>query len=147
MKAIRLALGDLLAADPATLAPATDANKIALIAAPFAATEDLVIGDLTFATFTGSAPKAGATGDQQSGIDPPTGDQVITILAPAGGYRFECTVAPGAPETIYGWALTDNAGTTLLAVGTLTSPVAIAAVSDFIDLGAVTMTFVLAPLY
>jgi hypothetical protein len=145
MRALRLALGELLAADVATLAAAT-ANKIALIAAPFTPGEGLVIGDLTLATFTGSTPKSGVSGAQQAGVNPVTSDQVITILAPAGGWRWECTAAPVAPEGIFGFALIDDTGATLLGVQALPSPVSIGAVGDFLDLGAVAMTFVLNPL-
>lgn len=146
MKALRLQLGDLLAADTTTLAPATNANKIALVNASFTPNENLAIGDLSFATFTGSTPKAGAAGTQGVGNDPTTGDQIITILTPVGGWRWTCTSAPTAPETIYGYALTDNAGATLLGVAALPAPVSIALVGDQIDLGAVEMTFVLQPL-
>jgi len=146
MKTVRLQLGELLAADATTLAPAADENTIALIAAPFTESEILLPGDLTLATFTGSAPKAGVAGAQQAGIDPTTGDQVITILAPVGGYRFECTAAPAEPETIYGYALMNDDQTLLFAVKALPVPVTIEAVADFIDLGAITMTIVAQPI-
>jgi len=146
MKTVRLQLGELLAADATTLAPAADANTVALIAAPFTPSEILLPGDLTLATFTGSAPKDGAVGAQQAGIDPTTGDQVITILAPLGGYRYECTVAPGAPETIYGYALMNDDQTLLFAVAALPVPVTITSVGDFIDLGAIIMTIVAQPI-
>lgn len=146
MKAVRLQLGELLAADATTLAPATDANIIALIAAPFTESENLTVAGLTLATFTGSAPIEGATGAQQSGVKPATGEQVITILAPAGGWRWECTAAPTAPEGIFGYALLSNDGLTLLAVHTLATPESIAAAGDFIDLGSVELTFNLAPI-
>lgn len=146
MKTVRLQLGELLAADATTLAPAANANEIALIAAPFTPGENLTIADLTFATFTGSAPKAGATGSQQAGIDPATQDQVITILAPAGGYRFECTATPSSPESIFGYALTTHLGAVLLGVVLFPAPLSIAEAGDFIDLGAVNMTLVSSPI-
>ena len=142
---IRVSIGELLAADVAFLA-AVAANKVALIVAPFAQSEILVFADLTFATFTDSAPKAGVAGTQQSGIRPGVGDQVITILAPAGGWRFECTVAPGVAETVFGFALLDNAGAVLLGTSILPSTVTIAAIGDFIDLGAVEMVINAAPI-
>jgi hypothetical protein len=145
VNSLRLALGDLLAADVPTLAPVA-ANKIALIAAPFVMDQNTVLAGLTLATFTGSAPKAGAAGAQQVGVDPATGDQVITILQPAGGYRFECTVAPATPETIYGAALINNAGTALLGLMELPNPINIAAVTDFVDVGTVEMRFVQQPI-
>lgn len=146
MKAVRLKLGELLAADATTLAPAADANKIALIAAPFVEDETLVVGDLTLASFTGSTPLEGEIGAQQAGIDPATQEQVITILAPAGGWRWECTVAPAEPQAIYGYALVDNAGTDLLGVAALPEAITIASVGDFIDLGSVNLRVVLQPL-
>lgn len=146
MKAVRLRLGELLAADATTLAPATDANIIALIAAPFTESENLTVAGLTLATFTGSAPIEGATGSQQSGVKPATGEQVVTILAPAGGWRWECTAAPTTPEGIFGYCLLSNDGLTILGVTTLPTPQSIAGVGDFIDLGAVELTFTLAPI-
>lgn len=146
IKAIRLSIGDLVAADVTYLA-AVAAMKVALVKAAFAPSEDLTLAALTLATFTGSAPKAGTAGAQQVGIDPSTGDQKITILAPAGGWRFECTVAPGTAETIYGYALTDNAGAVLLGTALLDTPVPIAAVADFVDLGKIEITIVRAPMF
>lgn len=145
MKALRIALGTLLAADVGTLAPVA-ANKIALINAPVAIQENLTVAGLSFASFTGSAPIAGAAGPQGVGVDPLTGDQLITILAPVGGWRFVCSVAPGAPELIYGYALTDNGGTTLLGAQLLPTPTPIANVGDEIDLGSVPITFVIQPM-
>lgn len=145
MKDLRLALGNLLAADVPTLAPVA-ANKVALVIAPFTPGEDTILSDLTLATFTGSAPKAGAAGAQQAGVDPVTQDQVITILTPVGGWRWECTVAPTPAQTIYGYALVDNAAAVLLAVEVLAAATTITNVGDYIDLGAIEMRFVLQPI-
>lgn len=146
MIAVRKQLGVLLAADSTTLAPAVSANEIALIAAPFTPSEDLVIASLTLATFTGSAPKVGVTGAQGVGNDPATQDQIVTNLAPAGGWRFVCTAAPTPPQQIYGYALTTTATGALLAVALLPIPVTITNVGDEIDLGAIQFTFVLTPI-
>jgi hypothetical protein len=145
MRAIRLALGELLAADVPTLAPAA-ANKIALITTPIAVSENVVFGDLHLATFTGSTPKSGINGAQQAGLNPLTGDQVITILAPAGGWRWEATVAPSPPQTVYGFALVDDGLAVLWGLQLLLVPITIATVGDFVDAGSVQMTFVLQPL-
>jgi len=146
MLSLRLALGDLLAADANTLAPPTDANVIALISAPFTLNENLVVGDLTLATFDVSTPKAIATGDQQVGLDPATGEQKITILAPAGGFRWEVTTTDDLPQTIYGYALLTDGLAALLAAQTLPTPITLSAVTQFIDLGAVEITFVTQPM-
>lgn len=135
MKAVRLQLGDLLAADATTLAPAANANEIVLVKAAFTPSEDMVIGDLTLADFDGYAPKAGVIGSQEVGIDPATGQQVITLKEAAGGWRFEVTGVTNLPQTIHGFGLTDSTGATLLAVQLLEEPVTLSAVGHFIDLG------------
>jgi len=145
IKALRLSVGELLVADVAFLA-AVLANKIALVTNSFTPNENLTFADFTLAVFTGSTPKAAVAGTQQAGIDPNTGAQTITILAPAGGWRWECTVAPGAPVVVTGFILTDNAGAVLLGMQQLTSTVTISAIGDFIDLGKVEMQVVSRPL-
>lgn len=145
MKALRLALGSLLAADVPTLAPAT-ANQVALVAAPFSLGEDLVIGSLTLASFVGSTPIAGVAGAQGVGIDPATGQQQVNLTSPAGGWRFTCTTAPGTPQTIYGAVLTDTTGATLLAAALLPTPLSVSVVGDVIDLGSLDISFVLQPM-
>ncbi len=138
--AVRLQLGNLLAADTTTLAPAASANKIALIKEPFNYDENQTASSLTFADFTGATPIAGETGSQATGIDPTTLDQIITILDPVGGYRWITGDAVNLPQTIYGAALTDNAGTTLLALLQLNPPILLQEAGQQIDLGTVTMT-------
>lgn len=146
MKPLRLALGTLLAAQSTTLAPAVDANKIALVKNDVTPVETLAIGDLELANFTGSTPIAGSTGAQQTGIDPITGQQRITIKDPVGGYRWVTGDAVGLPQTIFGYALINNAGDTLLGYGLLPEAVELQAAGEEINLGSVTMTFVAEPL-
>jgi len=146
MRDVRTQLGELLAADATTLAPAANANEMILFMNNVNVNEDLVIGDLTPATFDGYAPIAGAIGAQESGFNPATGEQVITIKVPAGGYRWETTGVTNLPQTIYGFALTDSTGANLLGAELLTTPVVLNAVGQVIDLGAVKITFVLRPM-
>jgi hypothetical protein len=145
MKPIRLALGTLLAAQASTLAPATDPNVLALINAPFTATENLVAGDLSLADFTGSAPIEGVTGTQTTGIDPVTLAQVIEIVPPLGGYRWETTNTVNLPQTIYGYALLSNDLSTLLAVQEFATPITLQAADQFIDADSAILTFVQQP--
>ena len=145
IKAIRLTLGTLAAADTTYLAAAA-AMKVALVKASFVPTELLILANLTLATFTGSAAKAGVAGAQGTGVDPATGNQIITVLPPATGWRWVCTAAPTPAETIYGYVLTDNAGAVLLATGLLPTPITIANVSDQIDLGDLQLTINVKPI-
>ena len=146
VKSVRLQLGALLAADPTTLAPAGPGNKIALISVNFVPTENLVLAGLTLANFTGSTPIVAAGGAQQVGLDPTTGQQVITMSPPAGGWRWITGNAVNLPEVIYGFALLDNAMVTLLGVQLLTTPVQLTAAGQEINLGDVQIHLVLTPL-
>jgi len=145
MLALRLQIGELLAADDTTLAPAANANKMALIAAAFTPDEGLEEGDLTYASFDGSTPITGVVGTQQAGVDPATLDQIVTIKEPAGGWRWESTGVTNLPQTIYGFALLDNALAVLLAVASLDEPVTITAAGQEINLGACKLTIVQQP--
>lgn len=145
MIAVRKQFGELLAADPTTLAPAADANVIALIIEDFTPGEDLVAADLTLADFDGSTPKAGALGTQQCGIDPITGDQVVTITDPVGGYRWETTGVTNLPQTVYGYGLYNEALTTLLAVEKFPAPYLLSAAGQEINVGKAQITIVQQP--
>jgi hypothetical protein len=145
MKAVRLQLGALLAADATTLAPASNANKIALIIAPFTASENLTAGALTLATDLGMAPIAGVVGSQEVGLDPATQEQVIVIKSPAGGYSWLTSGAWTGARTVYGYALLDNTLATLLAVQPLPTPITVSAPGYLIDVDPVELTFVLSP--
>jgi len=137
MKAIRLQLGILLAADATTLAPPADANKMHLIMADFALSENLTAAGLTFATFDGSPAIACPLGAQPVAVDPTTLQQLITIKDPLGAYRWVTTGATNLPQAIYGAALTDLAGTTLLGVVKFDEPISLTAIGQQIDLGKV----------
>lgn len=145
-KAVRLQLGELLADDATTLAPAANANELILLKDAFVPTEDLVIGDLTEADFDGYAPIGGAIGTQQAGVDPATGDQIVTNKEPLGGWRWEVTGATNLPQTIYGFALTDSTGATLLASELLAEPITLTAIGDEINVGVAQLRIVAQPI-
>jgi hypothetical protein len=146
MKALRLELGTALAADATYLAPAVNGNLIALITAPFTPDENLVIGDLTLADFFGSTPLEAGTGTQDVGIDPPTQEQRITILEPAGGWRWQVTGTTNLPQSVYGFALCTDALASLLAVEALPTPISLTTVGEEINIGSAALTFVLQPM-
>jgi len=137
--AIREKAMQLLAADTATLAPAANACKASLIREPFTPLESLALGDLTLADFDGSTALLAGTGTQPEGLDPATSDSIITILAPAGGWRWETTGVTNLPQTIYGVALTDNGITTLFATAALATPITLTATNQVVNLDALTL--------
>lgn len=146
MIAVREQLGNLLAADATTLAPATNANKIALIIAPFALSENLVASSLTLGSANGLGPLSGVTGAQTVGLDPVTGQQKIVIKSPAGGYSWVTSGSFSGAITIYGFALLDTTLATLLAAALLPTPITVNAAGFLIDVDPVELTLVLSPI-
>lgn len=145
-KFVRLSLGEALAASTDVWTPDGDPCTVYLVAAPFTPSETIDGIDLTLAAFTGSTGKGVPAPPEQAGIDPATQEQVVTVLAPAGGWRWECTAAPGAPETIYGFVILGTDHHKMVGCQLLPAPVTIAAAGDFIDLGTIEIRFVLRPL-
>lgn len=125
--ATRLANDAAILADPAFV-------KIALVKAAFNPIPTLVIGDLTFADFTGSAPKATTVAVAQTFLDPQTGEQIIQINEPVGGWHWQTTNLVNLPQTIFGYALTDPAGAVLWATALLPAPIALNAVAQGVDI-------------
>jgi hypothetical protein len=125
---------DLVAADTTKLAAAT-ALHVHLAKAPVTPSLDSVIGDLTEATFTGSAALAVTTGTQTVYYDMATGKRVVELKEPAGGWHWQCTVTPGAAETIYAVYLTDNADAVLYGIMLLATPITISAAGQGLDVG------------
>lgn len=146
MLAVREQLGILLAADATTLAPGTNANKLALIVAPFTPSENLTASGLTLGASHGLTPITGVTGAQSVGIDPVTGEQVIYIKSPAGGYQWVSSGSFPPPITLYGIALLDTTLATLIAVEAFTTAISVSAAGQIVDVDPVTLTFVLTPM-
>jgi len=136
-RALREKMAQLLAEDPDTLAPPADANVIALVMAEFTPSEGTVLGDLTLADFVTSTPLAVVVGTQPEGLDPNNADALITLSPPAGGFRWETTALTNLPQTIYGFALLNDALDTLLACEVLEEPVTLTAVNQVVELGAI----------
>jgi hypothetical protein len=135
-KALREKAAQLLAADSATLAPASDANKLMLLKAQPAENENVAIGDLSEADFDGSAALLCGTGTQPEGLDPNSADAVISIKPPAGGFRWETTGGTNLPQTIYGVALVNNDKSVLFGVQRIT-PVTLTATNQVVEVGPI----------
>lgn len=122
----------LLAADTTTLAPVA-ANKMALVKATFIPSEELAFADLTLADFDGSTPLATAAGAPPEGLDPATTDSIIDLKAPAGGFRWETTGVTNLPQTIYGYALVNDAVDTVLCAALFPNPIELTAVNQRVE--------------
>lgn len=124
------AMLDLLAADTATLSQAVNANSVSLVISDFTPSPTLTIGSLTLATFTGSTPLLIELNDQQVGFDPDLMMWFIELVPPVGGWYWECTVAPAAPETVFGGIVRNAAGAVLYASFLKDTPTIIQDVGD-----------------
>lgn len=96
--------GDATAASATWLA----ANlTVALIKSPFTPGQATLDGlaSTDEADFDGYAQKDGSAATRKVDIDPATGDVLVTVLPPAGGWRWETSGNTNLPETIYGMAL------------------------------------------
>ncbi len=96
-------VGTLLAADASGIAGNVVVSLIKVAFLPGESTLTLVAGDQ--ADFDGYAQLAAAAATRKSVIDPATGDQIVSVLPPAGGWRWQTTGNTHLPETIYGFAL------------------------------------------
>lgn len=103
-------MADLLGADTVTLAAPTTFVEIHLSQTPFTPTPTVVPGDITPATFDGYAPLSAGSAATQVFVDPATGDVMLQMVEPLGGWTFQTSGVTNLPQTIYGWILTDAAG-------------------------------------
>jgi len=127
----------LLAADTATLDNATDVEVI-LFKDPITPTPATVVGDLTPADFDGYAPLAKAASGPVVTTDPDTGDKLIRIPDPAGGWNWVTSGVTNLPQTIYGYALTDNTGADLYGIHVFDTPITLTAAGQGVVIGDVT---------
>lgn len=134
---LELSIGTAMGADTTKLAEATPFVAIHLAKAAFTPSRELVLSDLTEATFDGYGALHAASAATQVFIDPATGDQIVQCREPAGGWHFVSTGVTGLPETIYGYYLTDAAGAVLYASEVFDTPVEITASGQGVDIGQV----------
>lgn len=128
--AMDLAAMNAIANDTNTLNQAADALNVHLVAVDFTPGKPTTYAGLTIATFNGSAAKEVELGPQQVGIDPLTGKRFVQLIPPVGGWYWECAVAPGAAETIFGYVVTNNANSETYGSDKLPQPVTISQVGE-----------------
>ena len=131
----------LLAADTTTLAPATLACKLMLSQQTFTPNPALVVGDLLEATFDGYAALTGAVGTQLSGQDPTSGNYFTEMKIPVGGWRFATTGVTHLPQTIFGFALVDNAKAVIYGSALFPQPITLNAIGQVIEVDSLRFVF------
>jgi hypothetical protein len=139
-RAVFNAIADLLAADVNILAAAT-AMHVHLCINDFTPSLDTVLADLEFATFNGSAAKSCGTGAQQVFNDVVSGQRVVQLLEPVGGFTWEAAATPAEPETVYGFAVTNTDDDELWGIERLPDPVTISLIGDGLAVGHIRIPF------
>src|SRR5262245_32614929 len=134
-------IATLLQNDATTIAHATLAVKVHLAKAAFVPGPGLTVGSFTEANFTGATAKLGATGAQQEFNDPATGNRIVQLVEPAGGWHWQATDNLQLPQTIYGFYVTDNGSTVVYGSQLLPQPITITAAPDGVDIAQVRFAF------
>lgn len=95
-----------------------DTDKLKLFQSDTTPTNDTVVGDLTEADFTGYASVTVTVASWKKGQAPDFREQITDSIM-ASFAQSGTTIT----NTVYGWYLTDTAGTQLKAIGRFDSPV------------------------
>ncbi len=111
-------------------------SKVKLMSNNPAIDSNTIIASFTEAVFDGYA-SLGASAVSALYSDPLTGQELIRIAPPAGGWKYATTGTTGLPLTIYGAYLTNSAGDKLLGAVKFDAPIVLTATGQLIDLGNV----------
>lgn len=128
------AISTAVGADAAKLAGDV---SVCLMTNAFAPGPDTTFIGANEATFDGYAPIVKTAATRPTAFDPATGDRILTIPPPAGGWIWETTGPTNLPQTITGFAVyTGAAGMagTLLACQRLPSNVVLTAADQQVSI-------------
>jgi len=142
---ILLSLAELVAGDVANLAAAA-VKHVHLIKDPWTPANDTDFTTLVAADFDGYTELNAAAGAQQAFTDPLTGERIVQLIEPLGGWHWEVSGVTNLPQTIYGYAVTDLADTDTFGSALLDTPITLLGVGEAVDLPNVRLTFVNSPL-
>lgn len=132
----------LIANDAGSINSAT-ANKIHLAQAPFVPSNAMVVPDFSEANFPGYASVTLLVGPGVVGKNPVSNEQEIIIKEGAFPLIFMANAVPVAPQTIYGYYVTDFTMTKVLGCANLPTPVVISDLGHFVELPSPSFRFVL----
>jgi len=101
-----------------------------------------LIGDITDADFDGYADVAVEEAIATIGIDALTGNRRVVVLQAAGGSVFQVSGGvTNLPQTIYGWALLNNAKTAIVGIERFETPIVLANIDDMLTIDNVSVGF------
>lgn len=138
-------VAELVRADTTILASAS-AMFVKLSKTSFTPGPNQVPGDFTEADFDGYGAIQGTAGAQTGGIDPLTGQTLITINEAGDPWFWQVTGLTNLPQTIYGAYLTNNGGTKVWGSVLFLNPIPLSAIGQQIDIGNLMFRLPLQPL-
>ena len=113
--------------------------QVFLVKASFVPGRNLTVGSLTPADFAGSTAKANTSATLLKYTDPLTGEWIIEVPPPVGGWHWQTTSGvTNLPQTIYGWGCMDSTGAILYGTALLPAPLLLNANAQGIDVPNVT---------
>jgi len=113
-------------------------GKVVPLKQPYTPGPDLTFAGITVANFTGSTA---LTQDDEPTyyIDPGTGDLIVNLVEPAGGWQWVTSDTVNLPQVIHGYALLNAAGNAVVAVTEpLADPITLDGALQGIDAGPLT---------
>lgn len=119
--------------------PADTAKLVMLFKNDVEPTEATLIGDLDEADFTDYARAEVPELAAMAGSDPLSLER--ELLVPSGDLIWETTDAVGLPQTIFGFALLNHAGTALLAAETFPEPIELTEAGQIITVDKLAIRF------
>ncbi len=119
------------------LAELTPFVLVTLIKASFTPGLDLDPATVTPADFTGSAAKHAASASTQVYLDSTTGEYIMQVNEPAGGWHWQATNTTNLPQVIYGYMVTSADGSTLIGSELFDEPKSVGLVGHGVDIGRV----------
>lgn len=95
--------------------------------------DNTLFADIELADFTGADPIECGAGTPDSLINPINGRRQLRLVEPAGGFQWQTDDDANLPQTIYGYALLNNAGDSLKGYLELETPIELTARKQVID--------------
>lgn len=129
-------LSKLLAADAATLAEA-GGTAVFLVGANFTPSIDLVAADIVRVTNLALLPKVPTPGTQNDSVDPVTGELIVEMKEPAGGFSWNTGVGFVGPVTAWGVALYNGGVTVLLGTQKFDQPILLNGDNQSVNVGSI----------
>jgi hypothetical protein len=119
----------------------TDPPVVKLVAKDFDEEDIDVLADLPegfLPATTGLITGISAVGGEQlESVDPDNGNPLIQLKSPVGGFRFETTAIPTAPDVVRGYVVLNAGATEILLVNKFENPVTFDDINQAFTIGEI----------